>query len=109
MSTDTEQHTEQHNGQAPAAPRLTDPRTPIAWHQRPDESNPWKLDEMGIRLPFGDLPNQTALPSVVAEMLTYLMRTHREVFSDALVYASTGEAPEHPTTPKRGRPKGAAE
>lgn len=97
----------EHNGQH--APTTPDPRTPVTWDQRPDECNPYKADEMGIRVPFGNLPNQTCLVSIAAAMLTDIMATHHAVFSDALVKAMTGHAAEAPKS-TRGRPtKPAAE
>lgn len=92
----------EHNGQH--APTTPDPRTPVTWDQRPDEYNPYKMDEMGFRLPFGDLPNKTIPASWAAIMLTELCANHRDIWARLSVFAMTGEYP--PEVPKttRGRP-----
>lgn len=93
----------EQNGQHAPASTTPDPRTPVAWQDRPDECNPYKIDEMGIRIPFGDLPNQTLPATIMAAMMADIMATHHGVFSAALVKALTGHEAEAPRA-TRGRP-----
>lgn len=51
------------------------------------------LDELGARIPFGKLPNQSVLPSWAASMLSILFTDHAQVFASVLSKTLGIEAP----------------